>query len=71
VKPLIHCKSSVRKWGGTVDDYMKIHEWFDQTKAHVADVRHRAILHNAFGIYLRKHKTFTLGQMKREHGIVD
>ena len=52
MKPLLHCKSSVHKWGGTVEDYMKIHEWFDQTKAHVADVRHRAILHNAFGIYL-------------------
>ena len=52
MKPLIHCKSSVRRWGGTVDDYMKFHEWFDQTKAHVADMRHRAILHNAFGIYL-------------------
>ncbi len=31
---------------------MEIHEFFDQTKAHVADVRHRAVLHNSFGIYL-------------------
>lgn len=52
MKPLIHAKSSVKRYGGVVEDYLVIHEWFDQTKAHVADVRHRAILHNAFGIYL-------------------
>lgn len=52
MKPYIHAKGSVRKWGGTVDDYLKFHNWFDQTKAHVADMRHRAILHNAFGIFL-------------------
>lgn len=52
MKPLIHCKSSVHKWGGKVEDYMAIHEFFDQTKAHVADMRHRVILHNSFGIYL-------------------
>ena len=52
MKPYIHAKSSVVKWGGHVDDYLKFHNWFDQTKAHVADMRHRAILHNAFGIFL-------------------
>jgi hypothetical protein len=52
MKPLIHCKASVHKFGGKIDDYMKIHEFFDQTKAHVSDIRHRAVLHNAFGIYL-------------------
>lgn len=52
MKPLIHCRSSVHKFGGHVDDYMEIHEWFDQTKAHIADIRHRAVLHNSFGIYL-------------------
>jgi hypothetical protein len=33
-------------------DYQPIHDWFDQTKAHVPDVRHRAILHSSFGIFL-------------------
>lgn len=51
-KPLIHCKSSVHKFGGVVEDYMEIHEFFDQTKSHIPDFRHRAILHNSFGIYL-------------------
>ena len=28
-----HALSSVRKWGGTVDDYLPLHQWFDQSKA--------------------------------------
>lgn len=52
MKPYSHAKSSAHKFGGKLDDYMSLHNWFDQTKAHVADMRHRAILHNAFGIFL-------------------
>lgn len=52
MKPLKHCLISARKFGGDPMDYMEIHEFFDQTKAHIPDVRHRAILHNSFGIYL-------------------
>ncbi len=52
MKPLIHAKLSVNKYGGHIDDYLKIHEWFDQTKSHVPDMRHRAILHSSFGCYL-------------------
>lgn len=52
MKPWDHSLSSVKKFGGQVSDYLKIHDWFDQTKAHVGDNRHRAILHNSFGIFL-------------------
>ena len=52
MKPIIHARNSVKKWGGIENDYLPIHEWFDQTKAHMGDNRHRAILHNSFGIYL-------------------
>ena len=52
MKALIHAKSSVKKYGGVVEDYLHIHEFIDSTKQAVADVRHRAILHSAFGIYL-------------------
>jgi hypothetical protein len=40
------------KWGGVVEDYLPIHQWMDSTKAHLADNRHRLILHNSFGIIL-------------------
>lgn len=51
-KPMIHARSTARKYGGLPEDYLNIHAWFDQTKAHVADVRHRAILHSSFGVFL-------------------
>lgn len=50
--PYHHAESSVRKWGGTPDDYLPIHHWFDETKAHHADFRHRALRHHAEGIFL-------------------
>lgn len=51
-KPYIHALSSAKKFGGDPNEYLKFHDWFDQTKSHFADVRHRAILHTSFGIYL-------------------
>ena len=42
--PYHHAVSSVRKWGGRVEDYQAIHDWFDASKAHLADFRHRACL---------------------------
>lgn len=52
MKPLIHAKSSVRKYGGKIEDYLHIHDFMDSTKSAMSDVRHRAILHNSFGIFL-------------------
>jgi hypothetical protein len=52
MKPFDHAQLSVKKYGGTENDYQKIHDFFDQTKAHHADMRHRAILHNSWGIFL-------------------
>lgn len=52
VKPHLHAKVSVRKWGGVPEDYLKIHDFLDETKAHHADMRHRALLHSSWGIYL-------------------
>ena len=42
-----HALSSGRKWGGTVYDYLPLHQWFDQSKAILADPRHRALRHHA------------------------
>jgi hypothetical protein len=52
MKPHLHGNSSVKKFGGKREDYQDIHDFIDQTKAHHADMRHRAILHNSFGCYL-------------------
>lgn len=50
--PYHHALSSQRKWGGEVENYIAIHNWFDATKAHVCDSRHRAMRHHAEGIAL-------------------
>jgi hypothetical protein len=50
--PHYHSKSSARRFGGVASDYHAPHEWFDQVKAHLPDVRHRAVLHSSFGIFL-------------------
>lgn len=45
-----HAESSARVFGGIPEDYMKIHNWFDATKAHYADFRHRALRHHSLGV---------------------
>jgi len=47
-----HAKSSVKTWGGRPEDYMPIHEFIDQSKMAMADVRHRAMLHHTLGTRL-------------------
>lgn len=55
---VFHAESSVRKFGGKVEDYLAIHHWFDATKEHFGDCRHRALRHHSQGIF----------QMEREFG---
>ena len=38
--PYHHALSSVRKWGGAADDYLPLHQWFDESKAITADFRY-------------------------------
>ena len=49
---LFHSKSSATKFGGEASDYEEIHAFLDQSKLFIADWRHRALLHNTFGISL-------------------
>jgi hypothetical protein len=48
--PYHHSLSSVRSFGGNVSDFIKIHSWFDETKAHFADFRHRSFRHHKEGV---------------------
>lgn len=52
MKPYCHARNSVKKYGGAIEDYLPLHNFLDSSKAHVADMRHRAILHSSFGCYL-------------------
>lgn len=50
--PLEHAKNTARKFGGRAEDYLTIHQWFDESKAFIADFRHRALRHHSEGIFL-------------------
>lgn len=39
-------------WGGRIEDYLPLDEFMDSSKSAHADMRHRAVLHSAFGIYV-------------------
>ncbi len=47
-----HAVISAKKHGGIADDYMELHSFIDSSKSTIADSRHRALLHNTFGIFL-------------------
>ena len=49
--PNEHAKSSVKKWGGLEEDYLEIHEWFDETKAWIGHSKHRLFRHHSEGIF--------------------
>lgn len=49
--PYHHAVSSAKKHGGTWEQYVHIHNWFDETKAWVGDIRHRAFRHHSEGIF--------------------
>lgn len=52
MKPYLHSKIHAKKYGGVPDDYADIDDFIDSSKQAVADVRHRAILHSAFGCFI-------------------
>ena len=52
MKPFRHSRSSVKEWGGSIEDYLPLHEKMDCSKIAHATMKHRAIFHSAFGIYL-------------------
>lgn len=51
-----HALSSVRKWGGEAEDFLPLHQWFDEpSKLIIADYRHRSLRHHAEGIFMAEH----------------
>ena len=50
--PVKHAESSAKKFGGKPEDYLAIHNWFDESKGFLADVRHRAMRHHTEGVLM-------------------
>lgn len=47
----VHSVSSAKKFGGTPDDYLKIHEKMDCSKAYISHNGHRVLTHHSFWIH--------------------
>jgi len=52
MKPIVHARLSAKKYGGRPEDYLELHNFMDSTKAALPDVRHRAVFHSAFGVFI-------------------
>ena len=50
--PYHHAVSSTKKFGGEPDEYLRLHEWLDGSKQHMAVFRHRALRHHSEGIFM-------------------
>jgi hypothetical protein len=49
-KPIYHAISSAKKYGGTPEEYIDIHDFMDSSKGALPDNRHRALTHNSWFI---------------------
>ena len=48
--PVLHARAAARRFGGTVDDFLPIHRWFDESKDFFGHFTHRALRHHTQGI---------------------
>jgi hypothetical protein len=49
--PILHAKSSAKKFGGKWEDYIHIHNYFDETKSWYGHSFHRMWRHHSEGIF--------------------
>lgn len=52
MKPLQHAQISAHRYGGRWQDWLRFHDWVDQSKALFASMQHRMLLHSDFGAWL-------------------
>jgi hypothetical protein len=51
MNPHIHSKSSVKRWGGRVEDYLPLHQFLDSPKSTMNNNTSRMLTHNTWFIY--------------------
>ena len=69
--PLIHSKSSVKRWGGKVEDYLPIHQLIDSPKACMNNNSARVLTHNTWFAYEIIPKIFGYNIINSEGKSVD
>ncbi|MFK7935811.1 MAG: hypothetical protein AB8G22_20020 [Saprospiraceae bacterium] len=62
-----HSCLSVRKFGGSIEDYYAIHKFIDSSKLYYFNVKHRSMLHHLYGIDLciRKFGDYVVNQQNK------
>ena len=65
-KPIYHAMSSAKRYGGTMEDYLDIHNFMDSSKGTVPDNRHRALTHNSWFISVVIEKVFGVHRTNSE-----
>jgi hypothetical protein len=58
MNPYRHSQSSVKRWGGSIEDYLPIHELIDSPKASMNNNSARALTHNTWFAYTIVPKIF-------------
>jgi len=69
--PLIHSKSSVKRWGGKVEDYLPIHQLIDSPKSCMNNNTARTLTHNTWFAYEIIPKVFGYNIINSEGKSVD
>jgi hypothetical protein len=69
--PMIHARSSVKRWGGKVEDYIAIHELIDSPKATMNNNTSRFLTHNTWFAYNIIPKVFGYNIVNSEGRSVD
>jgi hypothetical protein len=67
----IHSQSSVKRWGGKVEDYLAIHELIDSPKACMNNNSSRLITHNVWFCYHIVPKIFGYNLINSDNKRVD
>ena len=68
---MIHAKSSVKRWGGSVECYLPIHELLDSPKATMNNNSSRLLTHNTWFAYTIIPKIFGYNIINSEGKSVD
>jgi len=69
--PMIHARSSVKRWGGKVEDYIQLHELIDSPKATMNNNTSRFLTHNTWFAYNIIPKVFGYNIVNSEGRSVD
>ena len=69
--PLIHSKSSVKRWGGKIEDYLPIHELIDSPKATMNNNSSRFLTHNTWFAYAIIPKVFGYNILNSDNKSID